>query len=36
MHDQHDTAGAQSKEAVLGEIDRYNAAKGIKPAGKAW
>ena len=32
----HDTAGAQSKEAVLGEIDRYNAAKGIKPAGKAW
>lgn len=30
------TAGEESKEAVLKEIDRYNTAKGIKPAGKAW
>ena len=32
----HETAGAQSKEAVLGEIERYNAAKGAKPGAKAW
>ena len=32
----HETAGAESKEAVLGEIERYNAAKGSKPGAKAW
>ncbi len=30
------TAGEESKDAVLKEIDRYNAAKGIAPGGKAW
>ena len=32
----HATAGAESAAAVLGEIDRYNAAKGQKPGTKAW
>ena len=32
----HATAGAESAAAVLGEIERYNTAKGIKPVGKAW
>ncbi len=31
-----ETAGAESQAAVMKEIDRYNEAKGIKPAGKAW
>ena len=29
-------AGAESQTAVLGEIERYNAARGIKPGAKAW
>ncbi len=32
----HETAGAESKEAVLSEIERYNEAKGIKPGTRAW
>ncbi len=32
----HETAGAESAQAVMREIERYNEAKGIKPAGKAW
>ncbi|MFM9941026.1 MAG: LLM class flavin-dependent oxidoreductase [Hyphomicrobiaceae bacterium] len=32
----HETAGAQSKDAVLGEIEKYEKAKGQKPAPKAW
>jgi limonene 1,2-monooxygenase len=31
-----ETAGAESKDAVLKEIDRYNEAKGIKPTTRAW
>jgi len=31
----HETAGAESQAAVLGEIDRYNQAKG-KAGGKSW
>jgi limonene 1,2-monooxygenase len=32
----HATAGAESAQAVMSEIDKYNETKGIKPAGKAW
>jgi limonene 1,2-monooxygenase len=32
----HDSAGAESKSAVLGEIEKYEKAKGIKSGGKAW
>ncbi len=31
----HETAGAQSKEAVLGEIEKYEKAKGAATGGKA-
>lgn len=33
--EKHETAGAESQQAVLGEIERYNQAKA-KPAAKAW
>ena len=32
----HESAGAESKAAVLGEIEKYEAAKGTKPGAKAW
>jgi limonene 1,2-monooxygenase len=36
-HAKHATAGEESKVAVLSEIDKYNAARGVKPSGgRAW
>ena len=32
----HATAGEESKQAVLSEIDKYNEARGIKPGARAW
>jgi limonene 1,2-monooxygenase len=32
----HETAGEESKQAVLTEIERYDQAKGKASAGKAW
>ena len=32
----HEVAGADFQKAVTTEIDKYNAAKGKAPAGKAW
>jgi limonene 1,2-monooxygenase len=32
----HETAGAESRAAVLGEIEKHNKAKGETPGGKAW
>lgn len=32
----HETAGAESAKAVMGEIEKYEAAKGQKPANRAW
>ncbi len=32
----HAVAGAESQTAVLGEIERYNQARGSKPGAKAW
>jgi limonene 1,2-monooxygenase len=32
----HATAGAQSADAVMAEIERYNQAKGTRPGAKAW
>ncbi|HRD75700.1 MAG TPA: LLM class flavin-dependent oxidoreductase [Hyphomicrobiaceae bacterium] len=32
----HETAGAQSRDAVNAEIDKYNKARGITGSGKSW
>ena len=32
----HESAGAESKAAVLGEIEKFEKAKGTKSSGKAW
>ncbi len=32
----HETAGEESKAAVLGEIEKYEAAKGKAGGGRAW
>ena len=32
----HETAGAESKAAVMGEIEKFEKAKGVSGGGKAW